>query len=71
MSTALERYLKKSGLTQQEFADQLGVSHVAVWHWVTGQRVPRAETAVAIERVTEGSVKVADLLRKKSGRRAA
>lgn len=39
---------KKSGLSQEEFADKLGVSRQAVSKWETGQSVPDAEKAAAI-----------------------
>ncbi|MCM1546415.1 MAG: helix-turn-helix domain-containing protein [Clostridiales bacterium] len=39
---------KKSGLSQEEFADKLGVSRQAVSKWETGQSVPDSEKAAAI-----------------------
>lgn len=39
---------KKSGLSQEEFADKLGVFRQAVSKWETGQSVPDAEKAAAI-----------------------
>ena len=39
---------KKSGLSQEEFADRLGVSRQAVSKWETGQSVPDSEKAAAI-----------------------
>lgn len=39
---------KKSGMSQEEFADKLGVSRQAVSKWETGQSVPDSEKAAAI-----------------------
>ncbi len=39
---------KKSGLSQEEFADKLGVSRQAVSKWETGQSVPDSGKAAAI-----------------------
>ncbi|MCM1438081.1 MAG: helix-turn-helix domain-containing protein [Roseburia sp.] len=39
---------KKRGLSQEEFADGLGVSRQAVSKWETGQSVPDSEKAAAI-----------------------
>ena len=39
---------KKSGLSQEEFADKLGVSRQAVSKWETGQSVPDTEKSAAI-----------------------
>lgn len=39
---------KKSGLSQEDFADKLGVSRQAVSKWETGQSVPDSEKASAI-----------------------
>lgn len=41
---------KKSGLSQEEFADKLGVSRQAVSKWETGQSVPDSEKASAMAR---------------------
>ncbi|MDE7075755.1 MAG: helix-turn-helix domain-containing protein, partial [Clostridia bacterium] len=39
---------RKCGLSQEEFADKLGVSRQAVSKWETGQSVPDSEKAAAI-----------------------
>lgn len=39
---------KKHGLSQEEFADNLGVSRQAVSKWETGQSVPDSEKAAAM-----------------------
>lgn len=39
---------KKSGLSQEEYADRLGVSRQAVSKWETGQSVPDCEKAAAM-----------------------
>ena len=52
----LAKYLKQSGLTQSAFAELVGVSGPVVSYWVRGLRVPDRESALAIERVTEGAI---------------
>lgn len=61
----LQKYLHDHGITQAEFARRLNVSSGRVNEWVTGARVPRLETAVAIERETGGLVLAADFVRGK------
>lgn len=39
---------RKEGLSQEEFADKLGVSRQAVSKWETGQSVPDSEKAAAM-----------------------
>lgn len=39
----LKMFLKRSGMTNTELSNRLGVSEVAVSRWVSGQRNPRAE----------------------------
>lgn len=65
----LAQYLKKSDTTAAELAQKLGVSHVAVWRWVTNKCAPRAGVAVEIERISKGAVTVSDLLPGKTKRR--
>lgn len=57
----LDEYLKDEKITAQEFSRKLGVSHVAVHHWVTGARRPNARHTLAIEEITEGRVTARDL----------
>lgn len=48
-------YLKDASLTQQEFADMVGVTQGRVSHWLNGEKVP-AERCVQIELATGGKV---------------
>lgn len=36
-----DEYLKQAGLTNQQFAEMVGVCDSAVRHWRTGRRIPR------------------------------
>lgn len=36
------------GLTQEQFAEQLGVSRVLVTHWETGRQIPRGPAAILL-----------------------
>ncbi len=57
----LAAYLEDEQITAAEFSRRLGVSHVAVHHWVTGARRPNARHTLAIEELTEGRVTARDL----------
>tara|TARA_R100000808_G_scaffold24940_1_gene59672 strand:- start:3896 stop:4090 length:195 start_codon:yes stop_codon:yes gene_type:complete len=57
----LAAYLDDEKITAAEFSRRLGVSHVAVHHWVTGARRPNARHTLAIEELTEGRVTARDL----------
>ena len=38
---AIKRLRKKLGLTTRQLAARVGVSHVSIVHWESGQRQPR------------------------------
>jgi DNA-binding transcriptional regulator YdaS (Cro superfamily) len=59
--SALRAYLKRHGLSQQEFATQLDVSQGMVWQWLNRRRRVTAERAKQIEQVTGGAVKRTEL----------
>lgn len=56
----LYTYLKTNGLTQNAFAERLGVTQGSVSNWLIGRRIS-PENARLIERGTEGAVKAAEL----------
>ena len=56
----INAYLKEQGMTQQEFANLVGVTQGRVSHWLGGKRVP-AERCLVIERATQGKVTCAEL----------
>lgn len=58
----LETYLKEQSISPEAFAVQLGVSKFAVQKWMRGERFPRAEHLIAIDRATDGAVTASDLL---------
>ncbi len=39
------------GLTQEELADRLGVSHVAVHYWETGKRTPGGPATILLRQL--------------------
>jgi DNA-binding transcriptional regulator YdaS (Cro superfamily) len=51
----LANYLKKSELSQEAFADLVGVSQGRVSQWLAGETIP-AERCVVIEKATAGKV---------------
>ena len=48
LSEKLHALRKKSGLSQEQLAEQLGVSRQAVSKWETGKAVPESDTLIAI-----------------------
>lgn len=50
-TTATREARLAAGLTQQELADLLGVTKMAVCHWELGRAVPTAENARRLERL--------------------
>lgn len=57
----LGAYLKKRGLTQEEFGRRLGVSQGLVWQWLNGETDITAERAKEIVQSTGGEVTPYDL----------
>ena len=52
----LAEFIKRSGMTQTAFADQLGVSKSYLSTLISRRRLPSLVLAVTIERVTDGAV---------------
>lgn len=44
------RHLEKHGITQEQFAERIGVSQPTVWAWVRGEKRPELENAAKIAR---------------------
>lgn len=59
-SMKLADYLREAGVTQAEFALQVGVTQGRVSQWLAGQTIT-AERCAAIEAATNGRVSRADL----------
>jgi DNA-binding transcriptional regulator YdaS (Cro superfamily) len=57
----LREYLADHGLTQQEFADSVGVSRATVSYWSRGIKQPRPLHATKIRAATRGEVTSEDL----------
>ena len=57
----LTEYIAKHELTQEEFAQLLGVTQGAVWQWIAGRKPVSAESCIAIERETAGEVRCEEL----------
>lgn len=53
-------YLAAKEMTQQTFANLVGVTQGRVSHWLTGGKIP-AERCLLIEMKTEGAIKRTDL----------
>ncbi|MGT2531014.1 helix-turn-helix transcriptional regulator [Streptomyces nojiriensis] len=52
----LGRQLRRSGLTQAEFAERLGLTRAAVSAWVTGRAQPRTEMMLRIAELLDTDV---------------
>lgn len=57
----LRKYLTKHGLSQEQFADLLGVTQSAVSQWLTGKTKVSHKTAALIEKRTRGELSKASL----------
>lgn len=54
-NTALRKAIKKNGFTQQEIAEELGVSTSAISDWVNGKAQPNQKSIEALAKVLEVS----------------
>lgn len=52
----LKEWLEEAGRSGTWLADQVGVSHQAVYLWLAGKTLPRAVILARIEEITEGRV---------------
>ncbi len=57
----IQEYLAAEDITQQKFADDLGVSQPMISQMISGKTRITAEMAKHIEEVTEGGLKRSDL----------
>ena len=53
---AIKAYIKRHGITQQAFADRVGVSQSAVQQWIIGRTRPTPKLARVIIRETGGEI---------------
>ncbi len=58
----LSEYLSANGLTYRQFAERIGKSVFQVHRWATDKRTPDLESAVEIERITDGAVRPCDFV---------
>jgi transcriptional regulator with XRE-family HTH domain len=59
----LNEYMNKYSIGDAEVAEKLGVSRQAVTQYRLGYRVPKDETMVLLEEVTNSEVTLKDLVR--------
>jgi len=57
MATPLKRYFNLGLMSQEEFAEKMGVTPSMVSHWVNGRVPVAAERAPTIEKLTQGKVR--------------
>lgn len=58
-------YLESRNISEKEFAEMIGVTGTSVAQYLRGGRIPKLKTALLIEKVTKGKVKIADLIKEK------
>ena len=58
----LKDYLSENNLTQQKFADQIGVTQATVARWAGGVQFPHPIFLHKIEKATEGRVTPSDMV---------
>lgn len=57
----IETYLKTSGKSQKDLADQLGITRSAVNQWIKGTTHPSGKQAAEIIRISGGLVTIDDI----------
>lgn len=58
----LNEYLRTQKMTQQAFAQKMGVSQAAVSFWASGQKQPSYAYLIKIRAATSGEVQPTDML---------
>jgi DNA-binding XRE family transcriptional regulator len=59
----LKEWLDKQLGTKKEFAEKIGVSRYTLYKYLNGEATPRLEIALRIQKVTNGEVRVEDLIK--------
>ena len=54
----LRRYIKKTGMTQSQLADKLGMARGQLSHYVMGTRTPLIHQALTIQTFTKRAVTI-------------
>lgn len=52
----ISEYISKKGISIENFAEQLQVTHGAVCHWIKGRNKPSEEMINSIYKITDGKV---------------
>lgn len=65
--STLEKWVRARGVRIVQVATDLGVGRLALHRYMAGRVMPRPETIRTIERVSEGAVTSADLVRDHRG----
>jgi len=60
----LNEYLDQNGILRKDFAEACGISRQALHKLLRGEYAPKLKTAFAIQRVTCGKFKAAEMIRK-------
>ena len=58
---AIRAYREHQGLTQAQFAHQIGVTQGLIGHYESGRKLPSAKAAIRIEQATRGGLPRATL----------
>ena len=57
----LKQYLERHGISQEAFAEKIGVKRLSVARYIHNGRVPRPAIAKRIVKATKGAVQLKDL----------
>lgn len=59
-SLKLKLFRTGKGLSYREMAKLVSVAHQSIYNWESGDKRPDVDSAVKLEKVTKGKVKVTD-----------
>lgn len=60
----LKTWMKRNGITFRDMGIKVGVGHTSIYKYCSGDRTPKYNTAVKIEKITKGDVSVKELMSK-------
>ena len=55
---SLKSYMQKQNMSNAQMAALVGLSYRCVYNWIRGASKPRVDTAIRLEKLTNGAVSV-------------
>ena len=55
----LHEFLDRTGMTNAQLANEIGVTYQTVWYWRRGEKSPTLEHLAKIEKISKGRVTAA------------